>query len=292
MGALAGVIAVTAHNFAVSGQALQSSARMKSLWSAAEGRSPRPFILTFLSLFGRPTPLTFRICAAIAVLALIAGSAAMARGGADRRGHIEWAGAALTVFGYVAFNGFNPTSAQSWYTANTIVPAFLFIAVPTIEHRMLRAVPWLMTALLLALLVRETPRALTFMSDRPHPDQVSMYRAGRYLEASALPGRVGSWNAGIIGFYEGGRVVNLDGLVNNDVYQYSARNRLLQYMDGVSVKYVVDFEQMVTSDYYRKRGGYDDPSVLERFVPLRRFDDRTEGWSRMTLYRVLPAGGE
>ena len=46
-----------------------------------------------------------------------------------------------------------------------------------------------------------------------------MLAAGNTAEAEPA-GLVGSWNAGIIGYYQGGDVINLDGLVNNEVYPY------------------------------------------------------------------------
>jgi hypothetical protein len=301
-GALAGVLAVTLHNFIVVGEALQSSARMKSLWGAADGPSPRPFILTFLRQFGYPAPLTFRLCAVMAILVAVVGACAVVedyRGFGPRRTrldevvlhrHCMWVASLLTLAGYVAFYAFNPTSAQPWYTANVIAPAFIFICLPVAQHRALRAVPWATAMILAVLLIRQAPSAAQFTSERPYAHQVSMFRAGHYLHDAGLAGRVGSWNAGIIGFYEGGHVVNLDGLVNNDVYAFAARNRLVEYIDRESIRYVVDFEAMVTSGYFRARGGYDEPSFLERLQPLRQFDDRTEGWNRLTLYRVLPPG--
>jgi hypothetical protein len=53
--------------------------------------------------------------------------------------------------------------------------------------------------------------------------------------------RVGSWNAGLYGYYfDKGDVVNLDGLVNNDAYRYIVTRSLERYCQEKQVKYLVD----------------------------------------------------
>lgn len=53
------------------------------------------------------------------------------------------------------------------------------------------------------------------------------------------------WNAGIIGYYQGGSVVNLDGLVNDSIYQYAMSNTLPVYVEKIAITYIVDFGPML-----------------------------------------------
>jgi hypothetical protein len=92
-------------------------------------------------------------------------------------------------------------------------------------------------------------------AERPWPWQVHMYDAGVYLHDHPMTARVGSWNAGIIGYYQGGSVVNIDGLVNNDIYPYAAGNDLAAYWDRKAIRYVVDFDEVVDEPKYRRRNG-------------------------------------
>ncbi|HLO15977.1 MAG TPA: hypothetical protein VK206_14185 [Anaerolineales bacterium] len=41
-----------------------------------------------------------------------------------------------------------------------------------------------------------------------------MLEARKYLHNHSLDGRIGAWHPGIIGDYQGGTVINFDGLVN------------------------------------------------------------------------------
>jgi len=168
-----------------------------------------------------------------------------------------------------------------------IVPLFLVLAVPLLgaSRRALRVTT---EALLAVLIAREVVHARGFFTQREMSHQVSMYDAGTFLGREPVSGRVGSWNSGIIGFYAGGSVVNLDGLVNDSVYDYVAAHALPDYIEKAGIGFLVDFQGMLASEEYRKQGGYDSPAFLARLQPLRRFDDRHDVWSQMTLYRLRP----
>ncbi|MBK8822554.1 MAG: hypothetical protein IPN58_08060 [Anaerolineales bacterium] len=68
----------------------------------------------------------------------------------------------------------------------------------------------------------------------------------------------------------GGHIINLDGLVNNDIYPYAIKNELPVYLRKKDIGYVIDFEPMFT--LYTKRGGYDDPDFSTKtgaYYPIR-----------------------
>jgi hypothetical protein len=52
---------------------------------------------------------------------------------------------------------------------------------------------------------------------------------------------VGSWNAGVYGyFFEKGKVVGLDGLVNNPAYRHIQNHALKEYCIEIDIEYLVD----------------------------------------------------
>jgi len=117
-----------------------------------------------------------------------------------------------------------------------------------------------------------------------------MYDAGVYLQENFPDCHIGAWNAGIIGYYQGGRVVNLDGLVNNDIYVYAVDNDLPAYIYSRDICYILDFEPMLTTESLRVRGGYDDPDFLASLEPVRVFDEgEYHTWRYLTLYVIVDA---
>ena len=74
--------------------------------------------------------------------------------------------------------------------------------------------------------------------------------------------------------------------MNNDVYEYFSTNDLPSYIENASIRYLLDFELMLSDKRRRMRGGYDDPRFLERIETVKVFDDLETGWRRLTLYEI------
>ncbi|HLF15438.1 MAG TPA: hypothetical protein VI932_11185 [Bacteroidota bacterium] len=294
-GAGFGIAVITGHNYVIGGSLVQSSAQMKYFWNTFYGPSAKPILRTVLSLFGTPSVLTVTLFCLLFLLFMTAGLILFMghRGrevvaGQGRIRRALWGGSVLTVAGYVLFYSFNASGIQQWYTAHLVVPLFFIGVIPMLylrDHRPLNSA-W---AILLTLMVLfETHQARMFFSTPEWPHQQQLYRAGGYLKTARLDSGVGSWNAGILGFYTDGGVVNLDGLVNNSIYSYASRNDLPTYIDSIPIGYIIDFMNMFEGERIRARGGYDRPDFIERLKPLKRFDEGGNGWSRLTLYKILP----
>jgi hypothetical protein len=194
------------------------------------------------------------------------------------------------VGAYTVFYSWNPAGMQNWYTANLVVPLLLAVSLPFTGASARRWETSAATIALVALVALQAFSAGRFMAEPRWPHQVAMYDAGNFLRDRPGNERIGSWNAGIIGYYEGGRVINLDGLANNDIYSYAASGELPAYIDDKGIRYLMDFERMLSDEGRRRRGGYDDPAFLDRITQIRVFDDRTEGWKRMTFYSIADRG--
>ena len=117
------------------------------------------------------------------------------------------------------------------------------------------------------------------------PHQQFTLEAGKYLHDHPVNGKLAAWNAGIVGYYQGGNVVNIDGLVNNEIYPYILSNTLPAYLDSKNITYIIDSQSML-DETFRLRGGYDDPAFIQRLVPIKLFDQGGFDWQPLTLYRI------
>lgn len=121
------------------------------------------------------------------------------------------------------------------------------------------------------------------------------YAAARWLSANTPKDAViGSWNAGVLGYYSDRRVVNLDGLVNNfDLMPYLKSDDIAGYIRRERIEYLSDLgpmfernrleQRMRLTEIYRRRNELtgDDYRILRvdepgegiaagaRFDPLR-----------------------
>lgn len=74
---------------------------------------------------------------------------------------------------------------------------------------------------------------------------------------------LGGWNSGIYGAFSGHRVINLDGVVNSDIYDAIEEKRFFQYILDSGIEHIIDHEHMFStyqkfstlkmSDYLRLR---------------------------------------
>ena len=292
-GAVVGTLVVLAHGHLTSGSALQSSVRMKLLWSTDLGDSAQRLAYNLLSLFGPTSTLTMVLASGLLMTALVMvvmwlrGGATHAAGEGGATGRTLWLGCAVTVAGYFLLYVHN-ADLQPWYTANFIIPLALILVLPFLWPGAPRRLHAVGIVLLLGPLMDQARLTRGYLEQPTWPHSAGTYRAGNFLRQASLPGRVGAWNAGVLGYYQGGEVVNLDGLVNNDIYPYARDNRLPEYIQAKGIRYLVDYINAFAPDK-RRRGGFQRPDFLRRLKRLQVFDRRKSGWGGVSLYEIMPA---
>lgn len=73
----------------------------------------------------------------------------------------------------------------------------------------------------------------------------------RHLPADA---KVGSWNAGVLGYYAPQSVVNLDGLINNfDLLPYLERQAIDEYIEREGLTHLCDMDSTFEAHQMRER---------------------------------------
>ncbi len=78
--------------------------------------------------------------------------------------------------------------------------------------------------------------------------QIETYLAAKTIDAIVpASDTIGSWNAGVIGFYSHRRVVNLDGLVNAEVRAYAPQKKLQDYIANERIRWIADWPYQIES---------------------------------------------
>jgi hypothetical protein len=114
--------------------------------------------------------------------------------------------------------------------------------------------------------------------------QLDQLAAARWLAANTAPDDVvGSWTAGIYGYYAERRVVNLDGVVNWDAIAAYRARELYAYMREQEIAWVADFDEFVI-DFVRFYGA--DPADF--MVPVTRFEAAQAPFGGLVVYAVEP----
>ena len=279
VGTALGAAAVAVHTWAISGQLLQSSAQMKVHWGAVVGYRPlyglEPasyalsvgFLLTRVLDFGPATLLP--VALGVALLAWSARRTVAERG---EQAVVLFRWSALAAVAYPAIYGRIGTAAQCWYSAHFFFALFFVVAaVADAAAPRARAILVAVGALLAAVAAWDARRP-------------PWNAAGAIAEARSLADNpailvAAGWNAGTTGFLGGEKLVNIDGLVNDDVYPYVVSDRLHCYLVHERIPYVVDDEAWLTPLSARYLG-------IEN-GRLRRAMTRTSASKgRLTVWRV------
>jgi hypothetical protein len=296
LGSVIGILIATAHNYWVSGHFIQMSAQIKLYWSATVGHSIVPpfrlFLETALPFSGLSHPVRRTVLEVVLVITVIffARCYGISRSKTEIRTRIPaitvMLGCVLAVTGYIVLYRHNSQGLQPWYAANLVAPVAILLAGAGSILLSKYLVP---SSVIILAAYAYSGLIGAFTLCCAH--QAGMLNAGLHLKTQSDPQfRYGSWNAGIIGFFSEIRLINLDGVVNDEIYDYMKNNKLFDYLLKNNIRYLVDYDEMIRNQKYRSRGGYRD-SRFDRCVrPLKVIDGGARGWEKsyLRIFEVAP----
>jgi hypothetical protein len=282
-GAVAGFILLTAQNYVIAHELVQSSARVKAFWGkvagyhlrygfeiAANAAAPGSYLVE-VGQHSIKLVIAAHAAVAIALVALLrvfppAADPETPRSDDDRRTFLVVL-ALVSVVGYAAFYATTSVAIMTWYTANFVVPVALLYSAA------LRPLRWRYTFPVLF-----APAALFALVGLRNADLAALPNfgyemdAGLWLKEHPRNGRVAGWNVGILNYFQGGDIVNIDGLTNNDVVPYILADKLHCYLLDKRILYVMDWEPMVDCKGphcpdYPALGGYTSGTFLRSLRP-------------------------
>lgn len=306
IGACLGECAVFLHDYLFTGHLLQSSAIMKLNWSNVTGPTPYAFYSQIMSLmtnnFNQDGVISVNplLIMSVPILILIAinyfaykgiCSIVQSKNSANSGSSTETTitrnknmlivlGSLLTIIFYCIFYAFNTGALQPWYTGIIIAPLIVVITgiLSSFESHFAKTIiSFVITLAVLAHIIQ-----LYSLSLIPWPSQQSLYKAGVYLQQHPSMQRIGSWNAGIISYNDGDHIINLDGLMNDEIYPYVKADHLECYIIKKNIRYIVDTKLMF-NDYHKARGGYTQ-NLANWLIPWVNIDQNA------TIYQVNREG--
>lgn len=299
LGSCIGVALSLLHNILTAGHLFQASAQTKLLWSSLLGHNIDNAIQ--MALFAA-TPSYFYFdkfwkIAGVIVLGICLWRSYNKKGETApppklRSVLLPGLACTATIAGYIVFYRFNSQSLQYWYIANFLAPSAIVLA--TLGYLLFRTRLFIPGAILCGVyLLASIPNIFLMQS----PDQVQMLQAGKYLanppkaESAIHPGttsKIGAWNAGIMSYFSGKQLINLDGLANDEIYPYIQKNDLLGYLRERQIGYVIDYMSMLSSLPMQQRGGYLGESFEKCLIPLKKFTNNVGALEKspIVLYQV------
>ncbi|HET6277985.1 MAG TPA: hypothetical protein VFG08_04300 [Candidatus Polarisedimenticolia bacterium] len=171
------------------------------------------------------------------------------------------------VFADLLVAGYLP----AWYQAPILLCTACLLGMLGMRSRRL-AGGMLLAALCCAL--ARVPATAWMLRDSTRYQAASRIRAAEFIRESTSPStRIGSWNAGMLGYFSHRSVINLDGLANDMSYyrRVTQGRRLENYLIDERVSYIADQACGATPDprpYLRRTG---EESIAARLTLIAVF---------------------
>jgi hypothetical protein len=294
-GAIVGIAVVFLHNLLFSGHFLSDSAMTKALWGKRVGYSVgRPIVLVLATLTS--SSWTFLLIVVLFLVVLIARLGALAIGtNRNLNKQLERKGVRINdrkllascglcaIILYLLVYGDVP-SLQPWYTANFVIPMMLVLgAAGHVASRYRIKLTYVAGAIGLLVIANVSN---TYEPTWFH--QRYVLKMAEYLQGHRLAGRIGGWNVGIAGFITDGEIINLDGLINDQIYPYAVRGTVEQYIDRNEIRYLLDFPPYIEDPGNSYVLGFQAKSLGARLTPLHVIvsEDRGYPWVNCTLFEI------
>jgi hypothetical protein len=290
-GSVAAELGLALHTHWISGAWVQASVQEKLFWSRNQGFSLAPVGWLLGDFFNATynvelNPLHYELLAMwkwvpIAVLIVGLGWVWWRVPSTARRGMMLGVAGVLGAFAF--FYRWNCSGIQPWYIGVIEAPlAVLAAGGLSFYARRWRRLALLATAGLCGWGVWHSYPA-------QFPWQRPLWNAGMYVRAHPELRPVGAWNTGIIAYFAGGGVTNLDGLVNDSILPYEKSGTLLAYVQKRRLRAIVDYSTWF-APFIARNGGYANGD-LERCLQTVDFlkgDPDVDPWNAVRLYLVKP----
>lgn len=258
-GAVTGVGLITAHNFWISGNFFQASAKVKLYWSSIVDhriQAPIDLVAQMVMPIGGGS---FRVVAPLIALTLflflIRKNIRLAQWVRTESFYIALS-TLLTICGYIAVYRHNSLGLQNWYIGNFVAPYSLLLTVLFFWAFKNKKFIACYICFIFYFCI-----GMTHLLKAPWPNQILPLNLSRVINNMNLNGSYAAWNAGILGFFIPKQVTNIDGLTNDEVLPFIKENQLTQYWVQRNIGFILDDEEMINSPFQRRKGGYNDPAV-------------------------------
>ena len=294
-GAAVGLAFVFLHNYFFSGHLLSGSVMAKALWGQRSGYS---ITLPLLTSVGALTWSYGLLLRAVSVLLLVL----IVRAGATALNHLRnpdglafatslnkdsekfllgFSGL-LAIAIYCVVYGADPAT-QLWYSGNFVLPFVLVFGTISgwiAKDPVRRATSFAVIGILIVVNIKQAYKPV-------FPHQRYMLEMSDYVSRSHLNGRLAGWNVGIVGYFLDGRAINLDGLMNDQIYPYMRDHKVSEYLNDSRIDYIVDFPSQIVNPVLAKERGYDGESLFVQLKPVHTVPNlnRRDLWLDYTLFR-------
>lgn len=170
---------------------------------------------------------------------------------------------------YIIFYKFNSGGIQEWYISNLLIPfsVVLYITLYDLSKNVFTR------SFLYIVLIFNFSFSVQNISNSIWTHHSTNYEISNIIDENFNNENIGSWNSGIIGYFvDNNKIINLDGLINNNVAENIVSGSLPNYLAENNINYLIDYEYMFINRTMRMRGGYEDNKFFSCLKKIDTYD--------------------
>lgn len=174
-----------------------------------------------------------------------------------------------SILFYIIFYKFNSGGIQEWYLSNLLIPysIALYLIISSLSKYMFAK------NFLYLILIFNFSYSMQNMTSSIWVHHSSNYQISKIIDKNFNNENIGSWNSGIIGYFvDNNKIINLDGLVNDNVAENIVSGSLPNYLVENNINYLIDYEYMFINKTVRMRGGYEDEKFFSCLNKIDTYD--------------------
>jgi len=203
--------------------------------------------------------------------------------------------ALLFVIFLVAYYALWQWTTQPWYFMSMVLVATLYIGLATdFLGRNINVGKYISPNKALTLIFVFIAMVFVFrgaMLYDSHTPNIALYQSAVWIKENIPEDqRIGAFEAGILGYYSGKTVINLDGVMNNNAAQAFRNNKLLEYIEQEDIAYIaLDQVAVNTTKYFPFFRNGEADQFLSRLTEVHVVQrPSSSGWGDSVLYQFNP----
>lgn len=169
----------------------------------------------------------------------------------------------LGSFLWFAVHGGIRWMARVWYFVPVVFVLWLFIAillaaaVSSYQHKKWRFANIIFVSFFILQMWQPVSNLWKQLSSKSwgYPWQVEMVKGAYWLNANAdVSENIGALNSGIVAYFSDAKVINLDGVVNDQVIPYIQNKQICSYVREMNISKIADFQNswLTWSDFWNE----------------------------------------
>ena len=293
IGSTIGLLFTLLNNYMSTGEFLQSSSKIKYFWSSFSKHSVDPILHVFKNLifFSSNNKMNFLIILFLIICFMVSLFNIFLKKKFFVNSTLLLITLIFIIIFYMKFYSYNSAAIQPWYVVYFIIP--VAVSYPILLDNLIFNIKILSKYKKLGIKLGFVFILIIILKYQNNFNELWVHQkysleVSKKIENKIYNEKIGSWNAGTFSYFSKKKIINIDGLVNNEVINYILDGELLNYLIQNKIYSIIDSDYMIFDKKLQERGGYSDKKFVNCLEKIHSFETNYTMWKNenISIYRL------